>query len=120
MPKILIIDDTAFMRLAIKTMLEENGFDIIGEAENGEVGLIKYKETKPDIVTMDITMPVMDGIQSLKAILQYDPKAKVVMVSAMGQESMVKEAVMNGAKSFIIKPFKEEHVVKTLTQIAAM
>lgn len=120
MPKVLIVDDAAFMRLAIKTMLERHGFEIVGEAENGEAGVKKYKELMPEIVTMDITMPVMDGIQALKAIIQHDKKAKVVMMSALGQECMVKEAVLSGAKTFIVKPFKEEQVVDMLGKIAAI
>lgn len=120
MPKVLIIDDAAFMRLSIRTLLERNGFDVIGEAENGAVGATMYQALMPEIVTMDITMPVLDGIQSLKAIRKYDPKAKVVMISAMGQEGLVREAIMSGAKTFIIKPFKEDHVVQTLLKVAAM
>lgn len=118
MVKILVVDDAAFMRMTIKNILENNGFEIVGEAENGIQGLAKYKECKPDVVTLDITMPEMDGVEALKAILQYDPKAKVVMMSAMGQESIVREAILSGAKSFIVKPFKQEHVVETLTKIA--
>ncbi|MDW7675125.1 MAG: response regulator [Bacillota bacterium] len=117
MPKVLIVDDAAFMRMTIKMMLEKNGFEVVGEAENGAVGVTKYKECHPDIVTMDITMPELTGIEAVKAITQYDPKAKVIMVSAMGQEAMVKEAIMNGAKSFIVKPFKEEHVVQTINKL---
>jgi two-component system chemotaxis response regulator CheY len=118
MSKILIVDDTAFMRMAIKNiLLQHGGFDVIDEAENGLVGLAKYKELKPDIVTMDITMPEMDGLEALKAIIAYDANAKVVMVSAMGQEHMVMEAVMSGAKSFIVKPFKEEQVIQTLNKL---
>lgn len=120
MPKVLIVDDAAFMRMVIKNMLEKNGFEVIAEAENGDVGLNKYKEFMPDIVTMDITMPEVNGIQALKKILQFDPKAKVVMMSAMGQEHMVKEAVLSGAKSFVVKPFTEEHVVQVLRKIAGM
>ncbi|HEX9059038.1 MAG TPA: response regulator [Clostridia bacterium] len=120
MPKVLIVDDAAFIRLAIRTMLERHGFEVVGEAENGEAGVRKYRELMPEIVTMDITMPLMDGIQALKAIRQIDQKAKVVMVSAMGQEYMVKEAVLSGAKTFIVKPFKEEHVIDTLKKIAAI
>lgn len=117
MASVLIVDDAAFMRLAIRTMLEKNGFEVVGEAENGEEGVKKYKELRPDIVTMDITMPEMTGIEALKLIKQYDPKATIVMMSAMGQEAMVKEAVLNGAKSFVVKPFKEEHVIQTLKKI---
>lgn len=117
MKKVLIVDDAAFMRMAIKTMLEKNGFTVVGEAANGIEGIRKYKETRPDIVTMDITMPEMMGIDALKHIKEFDPEAKVVMMTAMGQQVMVKEAVMLGAKSFIVKPFKEEHVVQTLNKI---
>ena len=120
MARVLIVDDAAFMRMAIKTMLEKNGYEIIAEAENGAIGVEKYKELKPDIVTMDITMPEMGGIEALKVIREYDPKAKVVMLSAMGQESMVKEAVMSGAKSFIVKPFKEDQVLLTIQKILSM
>lgn len=117
MKRILVVDDAAFMRLAIKNILVNHGFDVIDEAENGQIAVNKYKELKPDIVTMDITMPEMTGIEALKAIMAYDSGAKVVMVSAMGQEQMVMEAVMSGAKSFIVKPFKEEHVIQTLNKL---
>ncbi|MBC7959790.1 MAG: response regulator [Vallitaleaceae bacterium] len=120
MPKVLIVDDAAFMRLTIKMMLEQNGFDVVGEAENGVVAIEKYKALKPDIVTMDITMPLMTGVEALKAIKLLDPSAKVVMVSAMGQEILVKEAIMGGAVSFIVKPFKEDHVIQTLKKIIGM
>ncbi len=120
MRKVLIVDDAAFMRMVIKKLLENNGFEVIGEAENGEIGVEKYKELRPDLVTMDITMPQMTGIEALKAIREFDDKAKVVMVSAMGQEVMVKEAILYGAKSFIVKPYKEEQVIETLVKIDAM
>ena len=98
-------------------MLEKNGFEVAAEAENGVVAVQKYKELKPDIVTMDITMPEMDGLQALKLIKQLDPDAKVVVVSAMGQEPVVKDAILSGAKSFIVKPFKEDFVLKTLNSL---
>lgn len=91
---------------------------MIGEAENGLLGVSKYKELKPDIVTMDITMPVMDGIQALKEIKKTNPNANVVMITAMGQELMVREAVMSGAKGFIIKPFREELIISALKKIS--
>jgi len=119
MIKVLIVDDAAFMRMAIRKVLEKNNFEVVGEAENGEVGLEKYKQCSPDIVTMDITMPEMSGIEALKEICKHDSNAKVVMVSAMGQESLVREAILNGAKSFIVKPYKEDHIVQTLNSIAA-
>lgn len=117
MKKILIVDDAAFMRLSLKNMLESNGFNIVGEASNGAEGISMYKELLPDVVTMDITMPEVDGLTALKEIKALHPEAKVIMVSAMGQESFVREAIVLGAKSFIVKPFKEEHIIKLLNQI---
>jgi two-component system chemotaxis response regulator CheY len=116
---VLIVDDAAFMRLAIKNILNKNGFSVVADAKNGQEGVEKYIELKPDIVTMDITMPDMSGIEALKKIREYDPNAKVIMISAMGQEGMVKEAILSGAKSFIVKPYKEEHIIQTLTKIAS-
>lgn len=120
MKRVLIVDDAAFMRCAIKSMLQKNGFDVVGEAENGMEGIRKYKELMPDIVTMDITMPVMTGIEALQSILEYDPKAKIVMISAMGQEGFVREAVMKGAKSFVVKPFQEDIIVENFNKILAL
>lgn len=120
MKKVLIVDDAAFMRLAIKNILNKSGFEVVGEAENGVEAFSKYKELQPDIVTMDITMPEMTGVDALKNIMKYDPKAKVVMLSAMGQESLVKECILNGAKTFIVKPVKDEQVVQTLNKILAV
>lgn len=120
MKKVLIVDDAMFMRLAIKSILERNQFEIIGEAENGKEAIEKYKALRPDIVTMDLTMPEMTGTEALKAIIEYDRGANVVVVSAMGQESLIKEAIISGAKSFIVKPIKEDHLVKTLNKIIDM
>lgn len=117
MKRVLIVDDATFMRMSLKSMLERNGFEVVGEASNGAIGVQKYIELKPDVVTMDITMPEMDGIDALKEMKRIDPNAKIVILSAMGQEKFIREAVMLGAKSFIVKPFKEEHIVKTLSQI---
>lgn len=117
MKRVLIVDDAAFMRMALKRMLKKHGFEVVGEAENGAVAVSKYMECNPDIVTMDITMPEMSGLKAVKAIKAIDPHANVVMVSAMGQENMVIEAVTNGAKAFIVKPFKEDHVIQTLNKV---
>lgn len=117
MKKVLIVDDTLFMRLSLKSILESNGFEVIGVAENGIEAIDKYKILSPDIVTMDITMPEMDGVQALNEIKRIDSNAKVVMISAMGQESIVRTAIMNGAKGFIVKPFKEESVIQSLSKI---
>lgn len=117
MAKVLIVDDAAFMRATLKGMLERNGFEVAGEAENGNDCIEKYKVLQPDIVTLDITMPHKDGIQALKELKQLDSSAKVIMISAMGQENLVKEAIVSGAKGFIVKPFKEETVVNSLQKI---
>ena len=117
MKTVLIVDDAAFMRVTIKNMLEKNGYSVVGEAENGKVAVVKYNELKPDIVTLDITMPEMDGLAALKAIMQINSDAKIVMMTAMGQQGMVKEAVMSGAKGFIVKPFKEETVIAALAKL---
>ena len=117
MARVLIVDDAAFMRISIKNMLTKNGYEVVGEAENGLVGIEMYKDLKPDIVTMDITMPEMSGLDALKEIQKHDPQAKVVMVSAMGQEAMVREAIVSGAKGFIVKPFKEEGIIAAIKKL---
>ena len=114
MKKVLVVDDAAFMRVSIKNMLSKNGYEVIGEAENGKVAIQKFQELSPDIITMDITMPEMDGLSSLKKILAINASANIVMISAMGQESMVREAVLSGAKGFIVKPFKEDAILAAL------
>ena len=103
MKRILVVDDTAFMRLSLRTMLDKNGFEIVGEAENGMQAITMYKMLKPDIVTMDITMPKMEGIKALEEIIRFDSKANVIMISALGQETKVKQAILCGAKSFIVQ-----------------
>ena len=118
MKKVLIVDDAAFMRVSIKNMLLKNGYEVIGEAENGRIAIQKYQELSPDIVTMDITMPEMDGLASIKKILEINPSANIIMISAMGQESMVREAVISGAKGFIVKPFKEDAIISALNNLS--
>lgn len=117
MPTAMIVDDAAFMRMALKKILVHLGIDVIAEAENGLSAIQKFKETKPDIITMDITMPEMSGIEALRGIRKISSDARVIMVSAMGQETYVREAVMNGAKDFIVKPFKEETVKATMESV---
>jgi Response regulator containing CheY-like receiver domain and AraC-type DNA-binding domain len=117
MARVLIVDDAAFMRISIKNMLTKNGYEVVGEAENGRVGVDKYQELTPDIVTMDITMPEMSGLEALKEIIAINPGAKVVMVSAMGQEAMVREAILSGAKGFIVKPFKEDGIIAAIKKL---
>ena len=117
MKRVLIVDDAAFMRMSIRTMLQNYDFEVVGEAENGLMAIEKYKELQPDIVTLDITMPEMDGLQALREIKKIDPAASVVMVSALGQEARMKEAIIYGAKGFIVKPFKEEIIVSALSKL---
>ena len=103
--RVLVVDDAAFMRMMVKDILSKNGYEVVGEAENGMKAVEKFAELRPDLVTMDITMPEMDGISAVKAIRKIDPKAKIVMCSAMGQQAMVIEAIQAGARDFIVKPF---------------
>lgn len=117
MKRVLIVDDAAFMRLMLKTLLEKNEFEVVGEAENGRIGVQKCLELTPDIVTMDITMPEMDGIEALKEIKKHLPNTNVVMVTAMGQEKFIFDAVSSGAKGFLVKPFNEANVVETLRKL---
>ena len=111
---ILICDDAAFMRMMIKDILTKNGYNIVGEAENGLKAFDKYNETKPDLVMMDITMPECDGIQALKKIKASDPNANIIMCSAMGQQAMVIESIQSGAKDFIVKPFQSDRVLEAV------
>ena len=114
---ILICDDAAFMRMMIKDILTKNGYNVVGEAENGAKGVEKYNELKPDLVLMDITMPEMDGIAALKAIKANDPGASVIMCSAMGQQAMVIESIQSGAKDFIVKPFQADRVLEAVKKV---
>ncbi|HOO12553.1 MAG TPA: response regulator [Bacillota bacterium] len=114
---VLIVDDAAFMRMMIKDILSKNGYQVVGEAENGIKAVEKYAELKPDLVIMDITMPEMDGIEAVKKIRAVDPKATIVMCSAMGQQAMVIEAIQAGAKDFIVKPFQPERVLEAVNKV---
>ena len=116
MINILIVDDAAFMRMMIKDILEKNGFNVIGEASNGLEAVELYKKEKPDIVTMDITMPKVDGIEAVKLIKEYDNEAKIIC-SAMGQQAMVMDAIRAGAKDFIVKPFQADRVIEAINKV---
>ena len=109
--KILVVDDAAFMRMMVKDILVKNGYDVVGEATNGAEAVAMYKEHRPDLVTMDITMPEMDGITALKEIKKINPQARVIMCSAMGQQAMVLEAIQAGARDFVVKPFQADRVL---------
>ena len=114
---ILIVDDAAFMRMMIKDILTKNGYNVVGEAENGAKAIEKYGELKPDLVLMDITMPEVDGIAALKKIKGSDPNALIIMCSAMGQQAMVIESIQAGAKDFIVKPFQAERVLEAVKKV---
>lgn len=117
MYKILVVDDAGFMRMMIKNYLTKAGYTTIIEGEDGEKAVSLYKSELPDLVIMDITMPNLDGIGALRAIKEVDPNAKVVMCSAMGQEAMVMEAIKLGAKDFIVKPFKQDRILETVSKL---
>lgn len=112
--RILIVDDAAFMRMMIKDILTKNGFEVVGEAGDGAQAVEKYNELNPDLVTMDITMPEMDGIAALKEIKKTNPNATIIMCSAMGQQAMVIDAIQAGAKDFIVKPFQADRVIEAI------
>ncbi len=116
-PKVLIVDDAAFMRMMIKDILTKNGYEIVGEAENGIKAVEKFQELRPDLTTMDITMPEMDGISAVKEIKKIDENAKVIMCSAMGQQAMVIEAIQSGARDFIVKPFQPDRVLEAVRKV---
>ena len=115
--RILIVDDAAFMRSILRDILKKYGFEVIGEAENGKEAIELYKKLKPDLVTLDITMPELDGISTAKEIISIDENARIIMCSAMGQHAMVIEAIQAGAKDFIVKPFQAEKVVESIKKI---
>lgn len=112
--RILVVDDAAFMRMMIKDILTKNNYEVVGEAADGAQAIEKYNELKPDLVTMDITMPEMDGITALKAIKGTHPTATIIMCSAMGQQAMVIDAIQAGAKDFIVKPFQADRVIEAI------
>ncbi len=114
---ILICDDAAFMRMMIRDILTKNGYNVVGEAENGVLAVEQYVELKPDLVLMDITMPEMDGIQALKKIKEVDPASNVIMCSAMGQQAMVIESIQAGARDFIVKPFQPDRVIEAVKKV---
>lgn len=115
--RVLVVDDAMFMRNSLKIILERNDIEVVGMAGNGLEAISQYKSLKPDVVTMDITMPEMDGLEALKEIIKLDKAAKVVMITAVGKEETVREAVISGARNFIVKPFQEEKVITVMKKL---
>lgn len=115
--KILVVDDAAFMRMTIKKMVEAHDHVVVGEAGNGVEAIQKYQELKPDIILLDITMPEMNGVDAMKALKGLDPSVKVIICSAMGQQSMVAQTIQAGAKDFIVKPFVEERLMASIDKV---
>ncbi|SDG27225.1 response regulator [Desulfosporosinus hippei] len=116
--RILVVDDSLFMRNIVRSVLERAGHQVIGEATNGQEAIYKYMDLNPELVIMDITMPILNGIESLKEILRYNSTAKVLMCSAMGQTTMIKESIESGAKGFITKPFDAELILREIESIS--
>lgn len=118
MAKVLIVDDAEFLRVRLTKMLSTDGYEVF-QAENGLKAVATYKEIHPDVVLMDVTMPEMDGLTALKEIVGFDPKARVIMLTALGQESVVLEAVKSGARDFVVKPFEQDRVMNAITKLLA-
>jgi len=117
MRTVLIVDDSSLMRRIIKHIVIKNGYDVVGEAGNGRLGVEKYKELQPDVVTMDLVMDEMNGLEALKLIIEENPKANVIMVSSMGQDVVVRDAIVTGAKNFLLKPFDEQQVIEAFKKL---
>ncbi len=114
---VLICDDAIFMRTMISDILQQSGFEVIGEAETGAEAVSQYKKLRPDLVTMDIVMPDMGGIDAVREITKVDPNAKILMCSAMGQQALVVEAIQAGAKDFVVKPFQPSRVLEVVQRV---
>ena len=114
--KILIVDDASFVRIRLNNFLSGKGYQVV-EAENGEVGVAKYKEESPSVVLMDITMPVMDGLIALREIIKFDKDAKIIMLTNVGHQKTIMEALKAGAKNFLLKPFEEQKILDALNKV---
>ena len=117
--RVLVVDDTDFMRMTLRNVLERNGYEVVGEAATGVEAVELYQSLKPDLVTMDITMPEMDGITAIREIMKMDPQARIIVCSALGQKNMVIEALTAGAKDYLVKPFQPERVLEALEKLQA-
>ena len=119
MARVLVVDDAAFMRKMVSDALTKGGHEVVGEAGNGSEAIARFQELKPEVTTLDITMPEKDGITALKEIIELDPSAKIVMCSALGQEAKVLEAIKLGAKDFVVKPFQPDRVIEAVGKALA-
>jgi len=117
--KVMVVDDTAFMRMMMRNILEDLGHEVVGEASNGVQAVQMYQQLRPHLVTMDITMPEMDGVSAVKKIKQMDPGAKIIMCSAMGQRDMVLDALFNGASDFVVKPIQKDRMIEAINKLGA-
>jgi two-component system chemotaxis response regulator CheY len=117
MARVMVVDDAAFMRMMLKTMLTEEGHEVVAEATNGFEAVSAYLSVRPDLVTMDITMPELDGVSAVREIRKADPAAKIIMCSAMGQKALVVQAISAGAKDFLVKPFQKDRVIDSVNKV---
>ncbi|TJY41158.1 response regulator [Cohnella pontilimi] len=120
MARLIIVDDAALMRMMLKQIVLDMGHEVVGEAENGEEAVQRYMSWKPDLIIMDITMPVMDGLTALKAIIEFNHRAKVIICSALGRKNVVAEAFQAGAKEFLVKPYERERVMDSISKVIQM
>ena len=118
MKTVLIVDDIPYVRKTLKQILSARGFKVVGEAENGEIAVQLYQELQPEIITMDLVMPLVNGVEATRRILAINPDARIVILSAMMQENLVADAIMAGAKDYIIKPFQTDEVMKVMNQVS--
>ena len=116
--RVLVVDDLPFMRQAIREVLKDSRFRIVAEAENGEQAIARYREIAPDVVLLDIVMPVLDGLTALRRLRRIDPGSNIIMCSALGEQAMIVRAIQLGARDFIVKPFRPERVVSALERVA--
>jgi two-component system, chemotaxis family, chemotaxis protein CheY len=119
MARVLVVDDAAFMRKMVSDVLTKGGHEVVGEAGNGTEAVDRYAELRPEVTTLDITMPEKDGLAALREIIQLDPAARVVMCSALGQETKVLESIKAGAKDFVVKPFQPDRVLEAIGKALA-
>ena len=117
MKTVLIVDDIPFVRKTLKQILSSHGYKVVGEAANGEEAIHLYRETQPDVVTMDLVMPTLNGVEATKRIMKFDPNATIVILSSMMQENLITEAILAGAKDYIVKPFQTEEVLKVMETV---